>query len=108
MKEQIKVKTAVSLKCIAWNNEEVINWIFSIENGLFKQYEIILMDLIFIRGINGSNLHTMDFESIGIDKSEHVELLKTHIKKLVQIKADKLKNENENDKEYNEGNVTFV
>eukprot|EP01083_Nonionella_stella_P190918 706981_1 len=37
MKEQIKVKTAVSLKCIAWNNEEVINWIFSIENGLFKQ-----------------------------------------------------------------------
>lgn len=69
---------------IGWQPEEVLQWVLSIENGMFLQYEHELTQRIMNAHVTGMDLDEMNVHWLGvISKAEDQQLLAGHIRKLV-------------------------
>eukprot|EP01083_Nonionella_stella_P306171 1071117_1 len=69
-----------------WKALKILNWILSIENGVFKAYEHSLTRELFKGQLKGEDLILFDlddFITLGIDRFEHRKLLKQNILKYV-------------------------
>ena len=101
--EKLKRKTIDPTKFEEWNEDDVINWIFSLENGLFEQsYGDILSKEIKNAELSGSDLielNTNDMKMFGINKFKHKKILEKHIQKLVQQNHTKNQDVMNNDNE---------
>eukprot|EP01084_Bolivina_argentea_P161906 281782_1 len=73
-----------------WDSDDIINWIFSIENGLFEQnYGVVLRKEITNAELTGTDLiemNTNDIKGFGINVFKHRKVLEKEIQKLVQAK----------------------
>eukprot|EP01083_Nonionella_stella_P284433 968310_1 len=73
--------------CFAeWKALKILNWILSIENGVFKVYEQPLTRELLKGQLKGEDLILFDlddFITLGIDRFEHRKLLKQNILKYV-------------------------
>eukprot|EP01084_Bolivina_argentea_P218203 370335_1 len=83
-----------------WDYNDVIEWIFSIENGLFqKHYENDLHREITENQLSGNDLvqlTTNDMKGFGIKLFKHKKLLEQHIQKLLNQNNNANQNNNEN------------
>ena len=70
----------------SWNNEHIMTWIMSLENGRFKKYKDILSKTLFeedVKGIDLRKVDVMDLKSWGVVNFGDRKLLYEGIKGLV-------------------------
>ena len=68
-----------------WKSKDVLNWILSIEDGLFMQYQEKLKAEILngcIEGKDLSKINMSDIKDLGVSKFADRKTLESHIKKL--------------------------
>ena len=100
---KLKRKAIDPTKFEDWNEDDVMNWIFSLENGLFEEsYGDILSKEIKNAELSGSDLielNTNDIKGFGINVFKHRKILEKNIKKLIQKKQIKNQSIMNNDNE---------
>eukprot|EP01084_Bolivina_argentea_P174215 301771_1 len=75
-----------------WDSNDVLNWILSIENGIFGNYKSKLKLEIMDGEITGQDLTTItieDIKNLGVTKFGHRKLLQSNIEKLIKINNNK-------------------
>eukprot|EP01083_Nonionella_stella_P076162 207403_1 len=100
--QSLKAKAIDVSRFMQWESEEVLNWILSIEDGLYKKYEQKLREEIINSEVCGTDLITMDtgdLQQFGVTKFAHRKTLIGHIKKLTKKKKQNIPM-NENEEEY--------
>jgi len=110
---------------IEWQPEDVLQWVLSVENGRFLQYEHELTQRIMNSHVDGMDLQEMNVNWLGvIGKAEDQQLLAARIRSLIgkESKDPSLDNDdaqsppvgpldgnaNMNRMEENEGNFTYI
>merc|ERR1712154_271552 len=86
--QKLKVKALDINLFTEWDSNDVLNWILSIENGVFGKYEKKLKQEIMEGEVTGNDLLTLnveDIKTLGISKFAHRKLLLSNIAKLIQI-----------------------
>ena len=87
IKKKVKNKIDVT-KYSEWDNNDVLNWIFSIEDGLFeKNYGDILRKEIKNVKLDENGLIGIDqnyMKELGINTIKHRKLLQDNIKNLIK------------------------
>ena len=69
-----------------WTHLDILNWILSVEDGLFVPYMDTLSKSFSEEHVNGSHLNDLDKadnKSLGVKDFEHKQLLFKHIKILI-------------------------
>ena len=72
---------------LKWDDEDCIEWIMRIDDGLLKPYEQTLIKTFRQQQINGANLHKLDVSALqylGIKNFAHQKILIHHIHKLTE------------------------
>eukprot|EP01084_Bolivina_argentea_P016958 31661_1 len=88
----LKVKSIDINEFKEWNEDDVLNWIFSIDNGLFIKYENKLKEEIKsceIKGIDLLKVTRTDIKEFGVTKFADQKVLQEHIETLKQTKNKK-------------------
>ena len=89
---ELKNKLVDSSEFEQWDYNQVINWIFSIENGLFKQnYGDVLKQEIILSELCGKDLISLninDMKAFKINKFSDRKLLQNHIQNLTKSKNE--------------------
>ena len=70
-----------------WNHLQILNWILSLENGLFIQHKDVLSKSLSEERVKGSHLEDVDKEDIkswGMKDFEHKQMLFKNIKILIK------------------------
>ena len=96
---------------IDWTANDVLDWILTIDNGVFKPYESMLTTEILNNNVNGKDLMSLTvtrIQDLGVNKFAHQMLLLNKISDLVQKNKDSDKFLPLSDNENNEGGVTFI
>lgn len=72
-----------------WNYEDIFRWILSLNDGLFVQYQDILMQTLKQENVNGLSLNSVykvDIKFWGINDPEHAQILHQQIQAVVNTK----------------------
>ena len=72
-----------------WNYTDILNWIMSLEHGLFIQYQGVLSQILQEEDVKGDtleNVKEIDMERWGITKKQNQQLLLRKIKRLTDSK----------------------
>ena len=70
---------------LSWNDEDVLQWIMSLNNGLFLEYKSVLKQKLKDENVTGSslrNIYKVDIKFWGIKNMEHVQILHQKIQML--------------------------
>eukprot|EP01083_Nonionella_stella_P142234 439690_1 len=101
----LKAKVIDVTRFMEWQAEDVLNWLLSIEDGLYRKYEQTLRTAITDSEVCGKDLITMDIvdlQHFGVSKFADRKILIEHIKRLNQTKVQNIQM-NENYQEEYEG-----
>ena len=69
-----------------WNDEDILSWIMSLDNGLFNMYEDILRESLREEAVTGKDLNRvepLDIKCWGIKDFRHKKSLYQHIQSLI-------------------------
>ena len=75
---------------INWEYDDIIEWIMSLENGVFIKYKEKLTDNLNSNNINGSILMSITLDDIhdwGIDDYNHMKKLFEHITAITHLEG---------------------
>ena len=98
--KELKVKSIDLSKYEKWNEDDVLLWMLSLENGRYKKYENALQKQLKAQRIKGSQLKQMNalvIQLLGITEEEDQKAMEIAIKKLV--------NKNKSNNNLNEGSI---
>ena len=93
-----------------WNHEDILEWILSLDNGIFVQYQSELTRVLKEENVSGDDLSIVDMDDLkrwGVKQFKHLKLLSKRIKELTNIQGvNKWVDANKSDGP--EENVTFL
>ena len=88
--KKIKQNAIDTTKYEEWNEDDIINWIFTLENGLFYDFYCDILPKEIkdsqLKGPDLIELNTADLKGFGINVFKHRKILEKHIQKLIQQK----------------------
>merc|ERR1712129_68081 len=71
---------------LLWNVNDVVQWIFNLENGRFAKYKSVLSHTLTIENVNGANLIAFghaDLYRLGVEDADDQAVIINHIRKML-------------------------
>ena len=86
--EDTETETLDEKGFLKWDHHEILQWILSLDNGLFSKYEDLLRSSLIEENVKGHHLRDVNVLHIkgwGVNDFEHKQLLSDHIQALVTV-----------------------